>query len=91
MATRKVYYIVNPAGAVHTVSYEHAKARLGQIGYRMADKKEIEAYKSQKLQRFQAPIAEPFSTEPEAVEEPEPVEESDDDGKSGSKSSSSKK
>jgi hypothetical protein len=64
----KVYYIVNPAGAVHVVTREHARSRLRQVGYRMATKEEVAAYKKAKVQVHDQPIAEPWSPEPE----PEP-------------------
>jgi pyruvate/2-oxoglutarate dehydrogenase complex dihydrolipoamide acyltransferase (E2) component len=45
-----VYYIVNPAGAVHSCDRDHAKGRLGQAGWRLAEDPEIEVYVEQKVQ-----------------------------------------
>lgn len=59
-----VYYIVNKAGAVHDCSREHATWRLTNLGYRLATDAEIEQYKETKMQRFDQPIAEPWSPEP---------------------------
>lgn len=33
---KKLYYIVNPAGAIHTCDRDHARLRLTQKGYRLA-------------------------------------------------------
>jgi hypothetical protein len=59
-----VVYLVNPAGAIHTVTREHARGRLHQLGYRAATKDEIERYKTQKVQRAKAPIAPAWTPEP---------------------------
>jgi hypothetical protein len=69
------YYIVNPAGAVHSVTREHATTRLQQVGYRLATDEEIEKFKSSKIQRAGRPIAEPWSpVPPEPPEVPETEE-----------------
>lgn len=68
MDEEKAYYIVNPAGAVHVVTYEHAKDRLRQVGYRLATEAEIAVYSETNVQRHDRPIARPWSPEPE----PEP-------------------
>lgn len=60
----KTYYIVNPHGAVHVVTRGHAAQRLRQVGYRMATKEEIAAYKEARVQVHDAPIARPWSPEP---------------------------
>ncbi|HEX9925307.1 MAG TPA: E3 binding domain-containing protein [Anaerolineae bacterium] len=60
-----VYYIVNPAGAVHSCDRDHAKGRLGQAGWRLAEDPEIEVYVEQKVQRHKSPICEPWTPEPE--------------------------
>lgn len=79
----KAYYIVNPSGAVHIVTREHAKGRLRQPGWRMATDKEIKAYKDAGgLQTTKNRAADPWSPEPE----PEP-ELPDEKEKSSSKSS----
>ena len=72
--TKKVtrYYLVNPSGTVHEVTREHMVERLKHLGYRPATRQEIAAYKEVRLQRFDRPIAEPHSTEPEGVEEDAP-------------------
>lgn len=64
----KRFFIVNPAGAVHEVPEAIAKERLGQVGYRMATKAEVDAYLAADVQRFDRPIAEPFNPEPVGVE-----------------------
>lgn len=61
----RVYYIVNPAGAVHTATRDHARERLGQVGYRKATPAEIEKYKATAIQRSDRPIAKPFTVEPD--------------------------
>lgn len=61
----KVYYLVNPAGAIHEVDYSHAKNRLRQLGYRMATDEEITIYRETRVQRADRPIARPWSPEPE--------------------------
>ena len=66
----KTYYIVNPAGAVHSVTEAGARARLRQVGYRMATAEEIAVYKETRVQRFDAPIARPWSPEPVAHDDP---------------------
>lgn len=70
MAAKKAkrFFIVNPAGAVHEVNEDHAKVRLGQIGYRMATKPEIDEYLKRPTQLFDDPIAEPFQAEPVGVD-----------------------
>jgi hypothetical protein len=68
MGKTQVYYIVNPAGAVHTVTREHAAERLRQPGYRQATKDEIEQYEAQEIQRADRPIAKPWDPTPEPVE-----------------------
>lgn len=61
----KEYFIVNPSGAVHSVDYATAKNVLRQVGFRKATAEEIERYRNQRVQRFDAPIAPPFSADPE--------------------------
>jgi hypothetical protein len=60
------YYIVNPAGAIHGVSRDHAKARLATAGWRMATEDEIATYQSQEIQRHDRPIAPKWSPDPDA-------------------------
>ena len=71
----KAYYIVNPHGTVHNCSKEHAAYRLRSVGWRVATKEEIAAFKKQKVQTHDDPIGTPWTSEPEAFEEPEGVEE----------------
>jgi len=68
MNEETAYYIVNPAGTIHVVTYDHAKNRLRQVGYRLATDEEIAVYEETHIQRFDRPIARPWSPEPE----PEP-------------------
>lgn len=74
-----VYYIVNPAGAVHDCSRDHATMRLKILGYRLATDAEIEQYTERKMQRFDQPIAEPWSPDP-IVEPWTPDAEISEDG-----------
>jgi hypothetical protein len=68
-AKEKAYFIVNPSGTIHEVTREHATGRLRQVGYRLASKEEIAAYKEANgNQRAGRPLAKPWSPEPE----PEP-------------------
>lgn len=61
------YYIVNPAGAIHSVSRAHAFDRLkSSPGWRMATEAEITQYKGQKTQVADSPIAAPWSPDPDA-------------------------
>ncbi len=60
-----VFYIVNPAGAVHTVARAHCKARLRQVGFRLATDDEIKTYLGQRVQHHKTPIAQPWNPEPE--------------------------
>lgn len=76
MTKKKDYYIVNPAGAVHGVDYQHARARLRQVGYRQATETEVEEYMERQVQRFDDPIAAPWNPEPEP--EPELGEDQDE-------------
>lgn len=69
--TLRLYYIVNKAGAVHAVDYTHACERLKQVGFRNATKAEVAAYRAAKPHRGLAPIAAPWTAEPEPGEEPE--------------------
>ena len=60
-----VYFIVNPAGAVHSCDKDHARTRLQVVGWRLADDGEIERYQEQDIQRADAPIAPRWSPEPD--------------------------
>lgn len=63
------YFVVNRAGAVHEVTQDHARERLGQVGWRMATKEEVQAYINRGgNQRHDDPIAPPWSPEPEPIE-----------------------
>lgn len=71
----KTYYIVNPSGAIHAVSYEHARWRLSQVGYRTATAEEVAEYKARGgNQAHNNPIAAPWSPEPVEIPEPEEAE-----------------
>lgn len=73
-----VFYIVNPAGAVHSCDKDHARTRLTQLGWRLAEDGEIERYLEQDIQRADQPIATPWSPEPEIESILPPVQEQDD-------------
>lgn len=70
----KRYFIVNPAGAIHEVTYEHAKSLLGKVGYRNATAAEVKKLNSRRgnvaagNQEFKKPVCEPFAASPEPVE-----------------------
>lgn len=75
----RTYYIVNPAGAIHEVTREHMKVRLAQPGFRAPTAEELKEYRLRRehgnqrrqgggrpfIQRFDRPLAEPFSTDPD--------------------------
>lgn len=60
-----VFYIVNRGGAVHTVTRANARARLAQVGYRLATDEEIKEYLERPVQRHKNPIAPPWTPEPD--------------------------
>ena len=61
------YFIVNPAGAVHGCTREHAAMRLRQQGYRLATDEEKARLKAQNgHQEFDRPIAPRLPPLPEA-------------------------
>lgn len=60
-----VYYLVNPAGAIHSVDRDHAAWRLRSPGWRLAEEDEIETYVGQKLQRADRPICQKWSPDPD--------------------------
>ncbi len=57
--TQKVFYLVNPGGAIHEVTEQHARQRLALgRGWRVATKEQIAEYKRRgKHQTFDDPIA----------------------------------
>lgn len=60
-----VYFIVNPAGAIHNVSREIAKAQLKKAGYRMAAPDEVQQlFDAKGYQRADRPICERFEPDP---------------------------
>lgn len=54
-------YIVNPLGAIHTVSKALARTLLAKVGYRKATTAEKKAYKSNDTQSYRKPIAKPHA------------------------------
>ena len=56
-------FLVNPGGAVHDVTVEHARVRLRRPGWRVATAEEIAQYKAQEIQRADQPIAAPWKPE----------------------------
>lgn len=60
-----VYYIVNPAGAIHGVTRAHAADRLKTAGWRLATEEEIAAYLGQSIQRHDRPICAPWTADPD--------------------------
>ena len=83
MAKRKTtqapsrYFLVNPGGAIHEVTYAHAKTRLATVGWRMATADEVKAYQGQRTQVWNKPIGTPWNPEPEPVVEPEATTETE--------------
>ena len=73
--SEKSYLIVNPKGIMHVVSEEHARQRLKLAGWRLASPDEKKAYfEASGNQRFDRPLASPFSPQPleeEALSEAE--------------------
>lgn len=68
----KTYYIVNPAGAIHAVDYEHARWRLQSVGWRSATAEEVAEYRARGgNQVHNNPICAPWTPEPVALVEPE--------------------
>ena len=66
----RVYYIVNPAGAIHAVNYEQAKWRLALPGWRQATAEEVTALKDRGgNQVHDDPIAPRWSPEPAELPE----------------------
>ena len=72
---KKRYFIVNPSGAVHEVTRDHAADRLKQTGYRMATTEEVAALDAAGgFQAFDKPIGKPHTTDPDEGDETEAVE-----------------
>lgn len=61
------YYIVNPAGAVHSVSRAEASNLLRRLGYRMAKREEIARYHELDVQDFRRPIAPRWTPDPDVA------------------------
>lgn len=59
------YYLVNPGGAIHSVSRDHAAWRLKTAGWRLASEEEIATYLGQALQIHDRPIAQPWTPDPD--------------------------
>lgn len=81
MSENKRYFIVNPAGAVHEVTYEHAAQLLRRPGFRPATQEQVKKYmtpdprfadathkKGKPIQRFDKPIGEPWNPAPESLD-----------------------
>lgn len=79
---QKRYFIVNPAGAIHEVSFDHAQELLRKPGYRSATSAEVEKLRQAGgNQRFDKPICTPFKATPVAIEiEGEDLPAEDDEG-----------
>lgn len=66
----KIYYLVNPKGAIHDVPSTLAKQRLAQIGWRLATKEEIrKLFAKNGSQRAGKPICKPWTPEPPLEQE----------------------
>ena len=67
-AAQARYFIVNPHGVIHEVDEEHARWRLRQPGYRQATLEEVRELAARDGdQRFDDPICEPWSPEPQPL------------------------
>jgi len=64
---KDIFFLVNPAGAVHDVIREQARGWLSKVGWRLATDEEIEKYKIRPTQRFDDPIAKPWTPEPDEL------------------------
>lgn len=72
MTDEKSYYIVNPKGAIHIVSREHAQWRLQSPGWRLATPEEIQKYNDAGgNQSWDKPLAAPWN--PNVFEQDVPV------------------
>ena len=72
------FFIINPSGTMHEVDQEHARWRLGQLGWTMATKEQVvEFLKVGGNQTAKSPLFEPFSPDPEGIEMPEGFSPSD--------------
>lgn len=61
----KSYFLVNPAGAIHSVSREHARERLKLAGWRLASQAEVDELRARSgHQRWDDPICAPWTPEP---------------------------
>lgn len=61
------YFLVNPAGAIHELTYEHAKERLKSVGWRKATSEEIaELARRGGHQVHDNPICPRWSPDPDA-------------------------
>lgn len=61
----KTYHIVNPKGAIHQATREHAKWRLSMPGWRLATEAEVAELAARSgLQVADAPICAPWSPDP---------------------------
>lgn len=61
MADEKSFLIVNPKGAMHVVSEDHARARLRIAGWHLATAEEKDAYaQANGNQRFDRPLGKRF-------------------------------
>ena len=65
--TDPVYYITNPAGAVHDCTEAHARARLRNPKFRLSTDAEIEQYLERYMQTAAEPIADPWVAMPEIL------------------------
>lgn len=65
-SSEKRYFIVNPAGAIHEVTREHARERLKVVGWRMATSAEVAELNARGgNQRADDPICTPWSPDPD--------------------------
>lgn len=74
--TEPTYYLRNPAGAIHSVTREHAIRKLKDARYQLATDAEIERYFETRVQLAEDPIGTPWSPMPDVlrtVPDPAPV------------------
>lgn len=60
-----IYYLVNPAGAIHSADKDHAKWRLADAGWKLATEQQIAVYLQQPVQRHNSPIAPVWTPDPD--------------------------
>ncbi len=58
------YFVLNPGGAIHEVTREHAAQLFKNPGFRKPTAAQVKTYLAAKLQRHDKPIGEKWSSDP---------------------------